>query len=441
MKKITLIVFALLGIFIIWNTPNDEKTVSIQIEEKEKKVEVATLFETDLNKTIVFSPVEKIIVDIGKDRNTTKETNLTLEANLTNYNEEYHYIWKEKNIIVGTGKVLTKSYTKGKHLLNVEVFLGASLVGEDEVLVTAWDYVKIEMFFKFEKEEGEMKLSSTKILNHLNQLLLSSWGSSKTLYKYTDFNKILEKNFEYFKEPKRNTTTFYYYDSDHNLSSIEEFNYEGTLVSTKKYDKSGNEIVKESKEKSRYVETRMKYKKVRNEDGNLTHVSWTSGDVEHIRNMQYDNGKMVFMEYLYGQRKNTVKYDYNDNGQVTLRKSSRFDEEGVKSSENIWKMVYNDIGDVVQKEFIQSYGDIVASHRIETFNYEDGLLKSSENNALVGICPCSSDEIQQKVEYRYDENNNKIGEKHTSKKKDKARLEQDAKNRKTVRTYTNELMI
>lgn len=206
----------------------------------------------------------------------------------------------------------------------------------------------------------------------------------------------------------------------------------------KKYDKSGKEVIekRDLEQESRYVKKQIKYKKVRNEDGNLTHVSWKNKGVEYIRNIQYENGKIIFMEYLYGQRKNTTQREYNENGQATLRKSTRFDEEGVQTSETIWKMVYNDRGDEVKKEFIRSFGGIVIGHHIEILSYEDGLLKTSENNALVGICPCSNNEIQQKTEYTYDENNTRITKNYTSKKISKERL---AKTRKTVRTYTNEL--
>ena len=141
-----MIIFILLSLFAVWNSINEEEIVTVQvIVQKEKKVEVATLFQKNLNEVIEtpsIVKIEKIVVNIGGDRNTTKETNLTLEANLTNHNEDYHYIWKEEGNIIGTGQVLTKTYSKGLHLVEVEVFTGDNLVGKDELLVTAWDYVK-----------------------------------------------------------------------------------------------------------------------------------------------------------------------------------------------------------------------------------------------------------------------------------------------------------
>lgn len=151
--------------------------------------------------------------------------------------------------------------------------------------------------------------------------------------------------------------------------------------------------------------------------------------------MQYENGRIVFKETIYGKYKNTTKIEYNENGQITLIQSNRLNEEGVQTSETIWKMVYNDRGDEVTKEFIRNFGGMISTHYIEVFTYENERLKTYENNALVGICPCSYDDVQQKTEYTYDENNTRITKKYTSKKISKKRLE---KTKKTVRTYTNE---
>ena len=274
MRKMIVIIVILLSLFTLWYS-SDKEEIAV---EKEKKVEVSILLEKDSNEVIETPSIEaigKVVVNLGEDRNVTKETNLTLEANLTNYDEEYQYIWKEKDNIIGTGKVLTKPYSKGSHLIKLEVFLDDKFIGKDEVLVTAWDYIKEEVFFKFEQEKGEMRLISTKIFNHLNQLLFSTWNDSQTLYKYSDFNKIVEKDFEHYTKPKKNYTKFYHYNSEHNLTLIEIFNYEDKLLSTKKYDENGKEVIehRKSEQESRYVEKEIKYKKNRNEDGNLTHIS------------------------------------------------------------------------------------------------------------------------------------------------------------------------
>jgi len=385
-----------------------------------------------------------ISIDIGEDRNITIKTPIELKAdiNSTSIDNDYKYIWKEDNKTIGEGLTLTKSFELGEHLIDfIALDKQNNTVGEDKLKVTAWKYKKIEKYY-FDNEQDEYILYDTVIYNYLNQLVmrLTTYDIEKITYNQNN-QKIIEY-YENFNSHEWDYTINYSYDNN-KILSMEKIDGEGNIIETHIYDENGKDIIEEDKDiynneneiEPKKEKTVSKLIKFYNKDGNLTHLESANG--MYIKNYKYKDGRIIYQETIYPKGKNTISYQYDKNGRELQREYIRYNENGEKKGQDTINKEYNQDGKMIKKERVYISQDNILQHTIEKWKYEDKKLKVHETKALVGVCPCSADIVEERTTYQY----NKDGSQKSlyEYKKENDSEFQKIKDGKEIISYTNTL--
>jgi hypothetical protein len=374
-------------------------------------------------------------VDIGEDVNITIETNLTIEPKMLFSKDEYHYIWKENGSIVGTGKRFVKSFSLGEHYIELEVFDADRLVGKDKKLVVAWLYLKEETYY--DNNDNEYALYSTQFFDYLKRLVLEFTSYNRREFTYNEYGKVIEEKYESFINPRDNTTLTYEYDGNQLLSKV-MVNDEGEVIESHRYDEEGKEIVEpQEEEKKQKIETQSKSKKFYNEDGNLTRLVSLNG--KYIINYAYNkNGQVVFTERIHPKGRSTTTKHYRDDGLLISYDSRSEDNKGNQRYQHVFLYIYNDKGERVKKETKQYRKEELVQHIVTQWHYKNGKMVLEEEEALMGVCPCSMDVVKSKRVYEYDQNGTERSSKYWYQKEGDNEMKK-SKDRKMVRSYTNVL--
>ena len=441
MKKIIVGLVVLLGVFVLWEDMSKQDRPSPYLEEKiqvsEEIVFKSDEFIDEPQKEIVVEKV--LLVDIGKDINITRENNVTLTV-LLDDNGSYDYIWKEDENIIGLGKVLTKAYGKGEHLVKLEVLDAGELVGEDEVKITAWDYLKIEKMYRV--EENEFNIFEKKIYDHHNWLLLLEHPVyAKTMYLYNEGGKVLEERYEAFEDDNRSYTLLYTYDDDNHILSMERLDIDENIIESLLYDENGEVIVLSSEEKKElsssedyFVDNSVK---TYNKQNQLIKREVDSDGYKFLETMKYKEGKLVLKERFTESGHYVFKYQYNENGKVTLRKSTKTDNESRTVWMNSVKTEYSKDGEMLKQERKNIYKDEVQTHVVQHWSYKNKKIVEHKIEALEGVCPCTSDIVKEKTVYIYDRDGKLLKKQYQSQKENEEELQKEKTSMKIVRIYTN----
>jgi len=474
MKRIILGLIVLVGLFVLWNN-SAEEIVTFDKREKRIQEKEETFFKED---EFIYEPLEEIVlmqkphVDAGLDVNITKENNVTLTVILDN-NGSYDYVWKENENIVGVGRSLTKAYDTGEHLLKVEVLNAGEVVAEDDVKVTAWDYLKIERMYL--SEDHELDIYEKDVYDHHNWLLLSEYiDYDKTIYFYNESGKILEQKYENFDDINQSYTLLYTYDEENNLLSMERLDKEENIIESIFYDENGNEIILPSEEKELLEEYGDEYvdKSIKsyNKEGKLIRRELNDDGYKFIETMKYKGDKLVFRERFDGSRYYIYEYGYNENGQRILRRSTTKDKKGntvwMRSTETEYSkedkvfkeltrsfskyedntylstisIEYTKEGNRLKYERKNMYNEEVVLHLLQGWKYdEEERVIEKNTEALEGVCPSSFDVIKEKRVYIYDKEGNLLKEQHQSQKVNEESLQKEETSMKIVTSYMNTL--
>ena len=442
MKKIVMGLVVLVGVFVLWSGIPKNVIEKIPVVEKKLKVKEELFFKSD---ELISEPIEEggiakqIEVNIGVDVNITKENNVTLTVNIKESNSTYDYVWKENENIVGLGKVLTKAYDKGEHLLTVEVLGAGEVIGADEVKITAWDYLKIEKMYHY--GENEFNVFEKKIYDHHHWLLLLEHPVyAKTTYLYNEAGKVLEEKYEAFNDDNRSYTLLYTYDEEENLLSMERLDIDENIVESIFYDENGEVIVLAPKEKKElsasenYIDNSIK---TYNEKNQLIKRESNSDDYKFLETMKYKDEKLVLKERFTDSGHYIFKYEHNKDGKTTLRKSTKRDNDSNTVWMNSVKTEYNKDGRVIKQERKNVYKDEVQTHVVQHWSYKNEKVVEHEIEALEGICPCTSDVIKEKTVYIYNSEGELLQKQYQSQKENEEELQKEETSMKVVRTYTN----
>jgi len=404
---------------------------TIKENEPKKLEEPKTITSRDIN----------ISINIGDDKNTTIKTPIELKAEINSTGIDYKYIWRENNKTLGEGLTITKSFELGEHLISfVALDEQNNIVGEDRLQVTAWRYKKIQRYY-FDSNKEEYVLYNTIIYNHLNQLVMELTNYDIKEVIYNQNGQKTKEHYENFNNPEWDYTINYSYDGDKMLA-MERIDGEGNVIDTHIYDEEGKEIVDDI-DSSEY-ETAPKEEAViskapiirYNEDGNITHIE--SADSRYIKNYKYRDGRIIYQETIYLGGKNTISYQYDENGRELQREYIRYDENGEKKNQDTINKEYNEDGKIVKKERIYTTSqDNVLQHTIEKWKYENKKLKLHETKALVGVCPCSADIVEERTTYQYDKDGSQKSLYEYKKENDSEF--QKRKDGKEITSYTNTL--
>ena len=434
---------------------SQDKDIKLPIEKKvvvQKRVESLEQVEKDVLENKI-EPNKKVIFYSTKEINTTMKTEINLTSEFDENGEDYSYIWKKKENIIGFGRNIKKAFSLGEHNLSCQVFEKGILLANEPINVIAWRYVKEEDYY-FDTDINNYSLNYIKFFNYLKQLILEFDNDSfRTEFIYNEYGKVTEERHEDFSYAEFNYIITNSYDEE-KLVSMEKTDNEGNIIKSHIYDKEGKEIEQEVDENSSIEEeqtnsnTPKKYIKVYNQDGNLTHIESPNG--KYIRNMKYDNGKLIYEEDFFsdgGKTTETIRYDKN--GNKNYREYLQLDEEGYTRRRDIITEVYSDDGNLIRQE--EKYfsperkhdKEVLSQHVISKWSYKNGKELSYQAEALVGvISPCSGkNNVKEEYIYHYDKNGSLLSSDYKYQKRGESELKEfkDFKKYKVVKTYTNDL--
>ncbi|SFV54785.1 hypothetical protein MNB_SV-12-969 [hydrothermal vent metagenome] len=443
-NKIILMVFLLLVAYLFVSQEEETKKLPIKKEVvAQKRVESLEQVKKEVVEKKIKSN-QKVIFYPTKEINTTMKTEINLTSEFDENGEDYSYIWKEKENIIGFGRNIKKAFSLGEHNLSCQIFNAKGiLLAKEPINVIAWRYIK-EEHYSFDSDIDKYSLIYINFFNYLKQLVLEIYSNDyKKEFTYNKYGKITEERYESFDSEKYNYITTNSYDEER-LLSVETTDNDGNIMESHFYDEEGKEIEQEVDEDTAVEEdkldndsdTQKKPIKVYNKDGNLTHFE--SADGHYTKDMQYEKGRLIYSEVLYFGNKTINRLRYDENGRENYDEYLKLDKEGnIKISDIITK-VYNDEGELIRKERKYSIKKVLVQHTIDKWSYKDGKKLSHKIEALVGFCPCTIDIVKEEYIYNYDKNGSELAYDYKFQKKGDSEWKKP-KEDKVVKTYTNDL--
>jgi hypothetical protein len=204
MKKVLVIVaIFILAIFVFYQI-NEYEESSLVHSVTETKVRYKVLSQKSeqltAQKEIVIEE-KRFLVDIGSDRNITRDFDITLSATVKNVenSDACNYFWREDGEIIGMGSSIERSFSKGEHIVNLQVVDSEGREANDTIKVTAWDYYKIKKDH-YSISTGEYTHTEWDIFDHNGHYLLLDDGSfSKYTVIYNDEGRQIETKSEYYE--------------------------------------------------------------------------------------------------------------------------------------------------------------------------------------------------------------------------------------------------
>jgi len=222
-----------------------------------------------------------------------------------------------------------------------------------------------------------------------------------------------------------------------------------TLMVNKKGLNSKNSSIPPSQDPNRKKESKAKgeYKvigyekrqvfdivtKFYNKDGNISRI--VSYDGKYIINITYKEGKEVFTERIYPNGKNTTAKHYENNLLISYDSRSE-DKEGNQRTRNLFYYTYNKKGEKIKKEMKQYIKEELVQHVVEKWHYKNGKVVLDEQEALIGVCPCSNNVVKSKSIYEYDKNGTERSYQYWYQKEGDSEMKRN-REPKEVRSYTN----
>ncbi|SFV56431.1 hypothetical protein MNB_SV-12-1188 [hydrothermal vent metagenome] len=429
---IIIILFILAMFTVLYQTNEHEEGSFVHSVNETKKIYSVLSQKSEqitAKKEIVIE--EKMLqVDIGADRNITRDSEITLSSNVKNIenSDACNYFWRENGEVIGVGASIERSFSKGEHIINLQVIDSEGREANDTIKVTAWDYYKIKKMH-YSISTGEYTHTEWDIFDHTGKYLIMDDGVfSKYTLVYNDDGKQIEERIEYYTYPEENTKTFYTYDENGNVATTEILDADDIMVSfhTYTYDENGNLIsTKSGTDEDNLSEDKIYVYTDPSEDDNLTNKN------NNITTYN-KNGKMTYSEVDYGYFKETNEYTYDEKDNLVKDVSILISDDTYESSINS----YDENGNTINSEKVYKNEDKTLCHYKSKLTYnKKGYLSTKENEVLVG--DCSHNMEAQYISYLYDDKGNII------ETKSKLSIEDDSSDEyttlKTIKFYSNEL--
>ena len=417
MKKIIIpILLSVLLIILYYLYENDEKDYGFNTTQERVEVEYdyKVLSETSTpppkEEQIVHLSPEGLLLRVKEDRNITKGTPLTLMVTILNPQEEegYNYFWREGDQLLGMGASLEHCFSKGKHLIRLEVKSTQGREANATISVTAWDYTKVDHHY-YSDQTGAFLYTTQKLFDPHGNILVEKLRDSITRYVYDEEGNKIEEQYEDYEDASNNYTQYFEYDDQGNNISTESLNAQNVMTGyeTLAYDEEGYLIsIKVGKDEYSLDEILMVEESdevVEEEVQEEDHQAEENTEEEKI---EYDeNGNIILYVSNDSDSKFMVEVSYNENNQTVSKKYSSSGEGYNNSRTFLYR--YDEEGEMQEKEEIYRENDHVTCHFSHTSSHDlNGNLIRSENHVVSGDC---SDYIENIVEeYQYDVDGNVI---------------------------------
>ena len=373
-------------------------------------------------------------IDIGSDRNTTRDTNESFVVQVKNADniESCNYFWKISNELGDIkdiiGREVELEFPKGKSLVNVHVICGEQEANAT-IKVIAWEYFG-KKTYHYNAYYGELEYTEREIFDYRGKCLIEDNGIySKYNFIYDEEGRLIEQTTLYYHHPSDNEIIKFTYNSKGEKTSAKSFTLDGELryVSLFKYNEQGETISLLSGSDMEHLEEQI----YSSEESQIVYESTDlyTEDTNDQRILN-DDGKVTYESYDYVFMKMIYEYSYYYNGEIEKeqRKVVTDDRQSIHIS------YYNDKGELLSKERSdKSKTDgTECSFRTEYTYNKQGYIATSVDILLGGEC-VYIDEVEKN--FTYDDKGNVVNV-HSV-------LDGDIKNghttMKVVKFYTNEL--
>jgi hypothetical protein len=448
MKIKVILMFILIGGGILFLPKDKINQVELKKVIKQESIDFDVVEENIVVEEELYiedpSPI-KVNIYAGKDINTTIQKKIELNATIDNINRDEYIIWKEDNKVIGRGLNITKEFSLGEHLLSVQLFDKDKFLGEDNITITAYKYLKKENYY-FDMEDEQYNLDIKNFFDHHERIVLEITDYYKKEFTYNESGRMIEEHYERFDEYYAETYTITYnYSEEGVILSIERVNSEGEILESHIYDDEGREIVEENIEieinishpEEKKEKPKPKPIEIYNEEGNLTHMETFDG--LYVRDYKYDEqGRLIYAETTHPRGKNSVVFNYDSEGKEIYKEYNRHDKDGNIKNRDILEINYNEDDKMVKRERQYFLKEDIVQHTIDSWNYKDGKVILHDITALVGVCPCTANTIREQTIYSYDKNGNRISTDYKYQRDGDDELKK-LKKSKIIKTYTNNL--
>jgi hypothetical protein len=430
MKKVLVIMaIFILAIFIFYQMNEYEESKLIHSVTGTKVTYKVLSQESEqlvVQKEIVIEE-RRLIVDIGSDRNITRDSDVTLSATLKNIEnpDACSYVWREDGEIIGVGSSIERSFSKGEHIVNLQVIDSERREANDTIKVTAWDYYKVKKDH-YSASTGEYSYTEWDIFDHNgNYLLMDDGLFSKYSIIYNDEGKQIETKLEYYEYPQNNTKKLYTYDADGNVETIEILNADDVTIGfhTYSYDEDGKQI----SSKSGTSEDNL----TEDEVYVYSDLYLDANSTNSVTNYN-ENGMLVYSEEDYYYFKEINKYSYDEKGNLIKEIHTLTLGDGNESRIN----TYDENGNTISSEMLYTDANKTLCHYSTKLTYtKENYVSTRANKVLEG--DCSQQILAEYMSYTYDDFGNVI------EIKSKLSMDEDSSSEyttlKTKMYYSNEL--
>lgn len=439
MVRVLLVAMLLVGLGS-WLSEEDGEHVSMD-EETNTTLESAAVPREE--EPVRYTQAPLIRVEVKRDWNITKETNLTLEANVVTDapRESLDCIWKVAGSVVGGGDSLRRSFPLGEHRVEFEVYRGAERVAYEAIKVTAWNYLKEEKFY-YDTEWHDFERFELNVYNHRNRTVFSQNRFARMRYRYNERDQIMEHTYEDLEDCQYNYSVLYTYDREYRLLLVERLDYDSNLISRQEYNEEGTPTYTESdtvvyQEYAAHAQDSSE--RTFNEKGQLVSlVSTLQNGSSYRMEIAYDNDRIAQRKIYIDNHINTRTFAYDPEGRVTQEAFERTDSTGTILNNNRRTITYNAQGERLTEEFLYKVGDQVMQHTMERWEYTpEARVARHEVEALKGFCPGTVDTVRESTRYRYDQHNRLIARTYQSQSEGDASPTKERTTMKVIRTYIN----
>lgn len=408
--------------------------VTQEIHVEDEPIEIYNNSNDEINTTIeVNETIEQLFsVKIKGDLNTTKETVITLVADVKNAQnlEACNYFWYENKKIISLGGTLQKSFEKGEHNITLLIKNANGEETNSSVMVRAYNYKSVTTL-NYDPHYGELLYKEKIVTNHKGNYVLYDDGIySKALFNYDKDDQLMERVKEYYSYPKENTKTEYSYNDKGNRLVSQTFNSEGESIHymLNIYDENSSLINIKFGTSAEDIDS--------NEESHASQIIYdlTYTEIKVPKDVQElnDNGQVIYEENYYADTKIVSKMTYDEENK--LIKSERSTNSTYDSSTTI--MDYDTKGNSINTEKKYEMNGHGSCHYSSAHTYTDAnQIKSAVSTLLGGACHYI-DEV--KRVYSYDKDGNVINIKSTT---DDGDVSEAYTTLEVIKEYINELDI
>ncbi len=446
MKKIiipTLLSLIAIVLYFFYETEQE----SYRPQPSEESVEVKYTYKVLSQTESSFSSKEehlvlpkKLIIKLEEDLNTTRDCEIPLSVEIQNLkdSERYNVFWSEGKKILGMGDTLQQKFSKGEHIITVQVKTTQDREASATMIVTAWDYSKVDKQH-FSAENGEALYTLEMLYDHQYNLLLEKTDMYKNSYLYNKEGYKVEEQYEDYQDSSNNYTQYFEYDENGNNISTESLNEESVMVGYESiaYDEEGSLISYKIGKDEYTLKEILSYEDASDVEETQEEEVQENQEQEEDEILYDDNDNIIRYVSTYGDSKFTTEMQYDENNRTTERKYTTEGDD--YSYGRTLRYNYDDDGLIKEKEIVFTENNKIVCHFSTSNQYnENSSISKKSNQVFAGDCSDVIENIYE--EYQYDRDGNIIALKSKKYDVNNTHKEQELfTTMKVKRYYTNDL--